>query len=105
MRRFEKWRTSWLPPLRAAARFFWSNLADLRDDVNDSWASEPNAASTDEVLDFLFGLQNDPDHPMRVVILSGDIQDGQTVNVDAGDAGLILVPEIEGEIISPAAAA
>jgi hypothetical protein len=25
--------------------------------------------------------------------------------VDAGDAGLMLVPELEGEVISPAAAA
>jgi ATP-dependent Clp protease ATP-binding subunit ClpB len=38
-------------------------------------------------------------------ILNGDVEDGQRVLVDAGDAGLLLVPELEGEIIAPAAAA
>ena len=38
-------------------------------------------------------------------ILNGDVQDGQNVLVDAGDAGLMLVPELEGEPIAPAAAA
>ena len=38
-------------------------------------------------------------------ILNGDVQDGQKVLVDAGDGGLMLVPELEGEIITPAAAA
>ena len=38
-------------------------------------------------------------------ILSGGIVDGPTVQVDAGDGGLMLVPELEGEVIWPAAAA
>jgi hypothetical protein len=38
-------------------------------------------------------------------MLSGVVTDGQTVKGDAGDAGLMLVPELEGEIISPKAAA
>jgi ATP-dependent Clp protease ATP-binding subunit ClpB len=50
-------------------------------------------------------IQREVQDRLAEAILAGDIQDGQTVNVDAGDAGLILVPEIEGEIISPAAAA
>ena len=50
-------------------------------------------------------IQREVQDRLAEAILSGEIHDGQTVNVDAGDAGLILVPEIEGEIISPAAAA
>jgi hypothetical protein len=50
-------------------------FGDLRDDINDAWGSKPNRAQADEVLDFLFGLQNPEDghKPMNVVILSGDI--------------------------------
>jgi ATP-dependent Clp protease ATP-binding subunit ClpB len=50
-------------------------------------------------------IQREVQDRLAEAILSGDIHDGQTVNVDAGDAGLILVPEIEGEVVSPAAAA
>jgi len=50
-------------------------------------------------------IQREVQDRLAEAILSGDIEDGQTVNVDAGDAGLMLVPELEGEVISPAAAA
>ncbi|HVY50743.1 MAG TPA: ATP-dependent chaperone ClpB [Devosia sp.] len=50
-------------------------------------------------------IQREVQDRLAEAILSGEIQDGQTVNIDAGDAGLMLVPEIEGEVISPAAAA
>jgi ATP-dependent Clp protease ATP-binding subunit ClpB len=50
-------------------------------------------------------IQREVQDRLAEAILSGDVQDGQTVLVDAGDAGLMLVPELEGEIISPAAAA
>jgi ATP-dependent Clp protease ATP-binding subunit ClpB len=50
-------------------------------------------------------IQREVQDRLAEAILRGDIEDGQTVLVDAGDAGLMLVPELEGEIISPAAAA
>ncbi|HWA17454.1 MAG TPA: ATP-dependent chaperone ClpB [Devosia sp.] len=50
-------------------------------------------------------IQREVQDRLAEAILSGDIEDGQTVRIDAGDAGLMLVPEIEGEVINPAAAA
>jgi ATP-dependent Clp protease ATP-binding subunit ClpB len=50
-------------------------------------------------------IQREVQDRLAEAILAGDVQDGQTVNIDAGDAGLMLVPELEGEVISPAAAA
>ena len=50
-------------------------------------------------------IQREVQDRLAEAILSGDVHDGQTVHIDAGDAGLLLVPEIEGEVISPAAAA
>ncbi|HZY67151.1 MAG TPA: AAA family ATPase, partial [Devosia sp.] len=50
-------------------------------------------------------IQREVQDRLAEAILGGDVQDGQTVLVDAGDAGLLLVPEIEGEVIEPAAAA
>ncbi|MBI4923655.1 MAG: ATP-dependent chaperone ClpB [Devosia nanyangense] len=50
-------------------------------------------------------IQREVQDRLAEAILSGDVQDGQKVFVDAGDAGLMLVPELEGEVISPAAAA
>ena len=50
-------------------------------------------------------IQREVQDRLAEAILGGDVQDGQTVNVDAGDAGLMLVPELEGEVITPAAAA
>jgi ATP-dependent Clp protease ATP-binding subunit ClpB len=50
-------------------------------------------------------IQREVQDRLAEAILAGDVQDGQKVMVDAGDAGLMLVPELEGEVISPAAAA
>jgi len=50
-------------------------------------------------------IQREVQDRLAEAILAGDIQDGQTVNVDAGDAGLLLVPELEGEPVTPATAA
>jgi ATP-dependent Clp protease ATP-binding subunit ClpB len=50
-------------------------------------------------------IQREVQDRLAEAILSGDVQDGQTVLVDAGDAGLLLVPELEGEPVAPAAAA
>jgi ATP-dependent Clp protease ATP-binding subunit ClpB len=50
-------------------------------------------------------IQREVQDRLAEAILNGDVQDGQKVLVDAGDGGLMLVPELEGEIITPAAAA
>ena len=50
-------------------------------------------------------IQREVQDRLAEAILSGDVQDGQKVFVDAGDAGLMLVPELESEPVSPAAAA
>ena len=50
-------------------------------------------------------IQREVQDRLAEAILAGDVQDGQKVMVDAGDAGLMLVPEIEGEVIGSAAAA
>ena len=50
-------------------------------------------------------IQREVQDRLAEAILAGDLKDGQSVRIDAGDAGLILVPEIEGEAMSPAAAA
>jgi ATP-dependent Clp protease ATP-binding subunit ClpB len=50
-------------------------------------------------------IQREVQDRLAEAILSGDVQDGQTVLVDAADAGLLLVPELEGEPVTPAAAA
>ena len=52
---------------------FKKNLDDVRDDITDSWSSEENARQADEVLDYLFSVQNDPSTSCSIVILSGDI--------------------------------
>ncbi|MBN14285.1 MAG: ATP-dependent chaperone ClpB [Pelagibacterium sp.] len=36
-------------------------------------------------------------------LLAGDITDGSTVKVDAGDGGLVILPVIEGEVVDTAA--
>jgi ATP-dependent Clp protease ATP-binding subunit ClpB len=36
-------------------------------------------------------------------LLAGEITDGSTVKVDAGDGGLVILPVIEGEVVDTAA--
>lgn len=60
---------------------FWKSVGDIRDDIADSWGSPENAAQADEMLDYLFGLQNDQDRPLGVVILSGDIHTSGYANI------------------------
>ncbi|HEX4298541.1 MAG TPA: AAA family ATPase, partial [Devosia sp.] len=50
-------------------------------------------------------IQREVQDRLAEAILAGDVTDGQKVRVDAGDAGLMLVPELEGEVMSPKAAA
>ncbi len=64
---------------------FYDTLGDIRDDIRDSWGAPENAEQTDEVLDYLFGLQNAPQNPMNVVILSGDIHTAGYANIYSSD--------------------
>jgi Domain of unknown function (DUF3597)/PhoD-like phosphatase len=64
---------------------FKKNLDDIRDDIQDSWGVERNADQADDMLDYLFGLQNDPEHPVSVVILSGDIHTSGYATIYSGD--------------------
>jgi hypothetical protein len=62
-------------------RSFNDSLGDIRDDIGDSWGAPENNGQTDMILDFLFEVQNDKEHPLPVVILSGDIHTSGYANV------------------------
>lgn len=82
---------------------FGTSLGDIRDDIRDSWGSEENAPQTDELLDFLFGLQNDTEHPLRVVILSGDIHTSGYASIYSNDPDHALgssIPHITSSSVS-----
>lgn len=64
---------------------FNKSLGDISDDIKDSWGCKDNAEQTDRLLDFLFGLQNDPKHPVGTVILSGDIHTSGYANIYSSD--------------------
>jgi hypothetical protein len=74
--------TKWGKSMRAN---FNKTLGDIRDDIRDSWGADENAAQADMILDYLFGLQNESDHPVSVVILSGDIHTSGYANVYSSD--------------------
>jgi hypothetical protein len=61
---------TWAKGLQAS---FSKSLGDIRDDIRDSWGSSENAEQTDQMLDYLFALQNEGAHPVSVVLLCGDI--------------------------------
>lgn len=67
-----------IPGLRWIHKKFDEKLGDLTDDINDSWGADINAAETERVLEWLFGLQNPSNGGMgiKTVILSGDIHTG-----------------------------
>lgn len=99
---------SWLGSFRyAGARRmvsdFYRNIGDLRDDLNDSWGSEPNRLEADRVLDFLFGLQNPPpgQRPLSVVILTGDIHTPGYSTLYSADPAHAARPSIPHVVASP----
>jgi len=75
-------RTRWGKGLHTR---FSKSVGDIRDDIADSWGSPQNAAQADEILDYLFGLQNDSQKPRSVVILSGDIHTSGYANIYSAD--------------------
>ena len=64
---------------------FSKSLGDIRDDIRDSWGVPENASQADEILDYLFELQNHPHQPLGVVILSGDIHTSGYANIYSSD--------------------
>jgi hypothetical protein len=64
---------------------FSKTLGDISDDIKDSWGGAENAAQADLILDYLFGLQNDKDCPIGVVVLSGDIHTSGYANIYSSD--------------------
>ena len=75
-----------LPWGKALRTKFWDSVGDIRDDIRDSWGDEGNAAQADAMLDFLFGLQNAPENPVSVVVISGDIHTSGYANIYSSDA-------------------
>jgi len=92
-----------LPGGRTMQTRFDKSLGDISDDIKDSWACDDNAAQADNLLDFLFGLQNDPEHQVGVVILSGDVHTSGYANIYSSDqkhAGRSSIPHITSSSVS-----
>lgn len=92
--------TKWGKGMRAK---FSKTLGDIRDDIRDSWGVDENAAQTDMILDYLFDLQNDPQHALNVVILSGDIHTSGYANIYSSDprhAGRSSMPHITSSSVA-----
>jgi phosphodiesterase/alkaline phosphatase D-like protein len=62
---------------------FMKNAGDLRDDINDGWGSKVNSKNAEELLDYLFKIQNEEN--VNVVVLSGDIHAGGYANIYSED--------------------
>ena len=77
------WRAS--PRGKGIYARFDQSVGDIRDDIRDAWSAENNADRADEFLDALFGLQNDPAHPVAIVILSGDIHTSGFATIYSSD--------------------
>ncbi|WP_224249271.1 alkaline phosphatase D family protein [Hyalangium gracile] len=99
---------SWLGSIRYAGvrsmvSSFHKNIGDLRDDLNDSWGAEPNRRAADQVLDFLFGLQNPPpgQRPLSVVVLTGDIHTPGYSTLYSSDPAHAARPSIPHVVASP----
>ncbi|MES2309507.1 MAG: alkaline phosphatase D family protein [Verrucomicrobiota bacterium] len=79
-------------------------VGDLRDDINDSWGAEVNAGEADEILEFLFDLQNSKtEKPVHVVILSGDIHTPGYATLYSSDKGHLqraTIPHITATPVS-----
>jgi hypothetical protein len=82
---------------------FYRNIGDLRDDLNDSWGSDPNRREADRALDFLFGLQNPPagQRPLSVVVLAGDIHTPGYSTLYSLDPAHAARPSIPHIVASP----
>lgn len=75
-------RTKWGKGMQAR---FSKSLGDIRDDILDSWGADANADQTDDLLNYLFALQNDDKYPLGVVILCGDIHTSGYATIYSSD--------------------
>jgi hypothetical protein len=82
---------------------FKKNVGDLRDDTRDAWSSEVNSEQADQLLGKLFGLQNDSNADVSVIILSGDIHTpgyATVYSTDAAHARRASIPHITSSSVS-----
>jgi hypothetical protein len=82
---------------------FNKSLGDISDDIKDSWACKENAEQADRLLDLLFSLQNDPEHQVGVIILSGDVHTSGYANIYSSDqahAGRSSIPHITSSSVA-----
>jgi hypothetical protein len=82
---------------------FEEGFGDLSDDIKDSWGGEGNESLTEELLLYLFDLQNSrsSERQMNVVILSGDIHSGGYSNIYSAAEQHSLRPTIPHVVSSP----
>lgn len=93
---------------RWAKRVVERNVQDVsgfRDDLEDAWASDPNHGQAEQMLDFLFSLQNPRDgkKPLPVILLSGDIHAAGYSTLYSYKAEHQERPAIEHVVSSPVA--
>lgn len=82
---------------------FNKSLGDISDDIKDSWACKENAEQTDNLLDYLFGLQNDPTDQVGIIILSGDVHTSGYATIYSSDqkhAGRSSIPHITSSSVA-----
>lgn len=92
-----------IPGGKAMQTKFNKSLGDISDDIKDSWACQENSEQADNLLDFLFSLQNDPTHQVGVIILSGDVHTSGYANIYSSDqehAGRSSIPHITSSSVA-----
>lgn len=84
---------------------FYNSVGDLQDDINDSWGADVNAEQAEELLQYLFDLQNHTNEEKRVhvAILTGDIHTGGYSNIYSSDSAHKFRPVISQIVSSPVA--
>lgn len=92
-----------IPP--SLVNYYYNSIGDLRDDINDSWYSDPNKARAEELLTYFFDLQNDKNenNQLYVSILTGDIHTAGYSNIYSNREAHQLRPIIHHLVASPVA--
>jgi hypothetical protein len=84
---------------------YYNSVGDLRDDINDSWSAEIHNEETEEILTYLFDLQNDKNKEKQVyvTILTGDIHSAGYSNLYSSKTEHEKCPVIHQIVASPVA--
>jgi hypothetical protein len=101
--RFVSWMASKSKWGKGLQTRFDKSLGDISDDIKDSWGSKENSGQADFVLDYLFELQNHREHPLGIVILSGDIHTSGYANIFSSDPAHVdrsSIPHITSSSVS-----